>query len=90
MKNIEIIDYSLLDLVAVVSIDSETPEPNTFTFNFTKGDVAAAAVELGIISQPWDFINRKEGPQIIWLKKLHGKLVRRLKATPKKILSSIQ
>ena len=44
----------MLDLVAVVSIDSERPEPNTFTFNFTKGDVAAAAVELGIIAQPWD------------------------------------
>lgn len=50
----EIIDYSLLDLVAVVSTDSETPEPNTFTFNFSCGDVAVAAIELGIIDQPWD------------------------------------
>jgi len=63
MKNIEIIDYSLLDLVAVVSTDSETPEPNTFTFNFTKGDVAAAAVELGIVSQPWDLDSGDRGQQ---------------------------
>ena len=51
---LEIIDYSLLDLVAVVSTDSKTPEPNTFTFNFSKGDVAVSAIELGIISEPWD------------------------------------
>ena len=54
MKNIEIIDYSLTDLVAVVSTDSEKPEPNTFTFSFSCGDVAVAAIELGIISEPWD------------------------------------
>ena len=51
---VSIIDYSLLDLVAVVSTDSERPKPNTFTFNFTKGDVAVSAVKLKIINQPWD------------------------------------
>ena len=63
MKNIEIIDYSLLDLVAVVSTDATSPEPNTFTFNFTRGDVAASAVDLGIVDQPWDLDNGEHGQQ---------------------------
>ena len=52
--NLLIIDYSLTDLDAIVSTNSNRPDPNTFTFSFTRGDVAAAAVELGIIAQPWD------------------------------------
>lgn len=54
MKNLKIIDYSLTDLVAVVSIEIERPNPNTFSFSFSCGDVAVAAIELGIIDQPWD------------------------------------
>ena len=63
MKNIEIQDHSLLDLVAVVSIDSERPEPNTFTFSFTQADVAAAAIDLGIIAQPWDIQDGRKNQQ---------------------------
>lgn len=51
---ISIIDYSLTDLDAIVSTDVNRPKPNTFAFSFTMGDVAAAAVELCIIEQPWD------------------------------------
>lgn len=50
----KIIDHSLLNLVAVVSTDSARPEPNTFPFAFTQEDVAVAAIELGIINQPYD------------------------------------
>lgn len=58
-------------------------------FKKTSMDSKYLEIHFQNISQPWDFIEKKEGPQIIWLKKLHGKLVRRLKATPKKS-SSIQ
>lgn len=50
----KIIDYSISNLVAVVSTGSERPEPNTFPFTFTQEDVAVAAIELGIINQPYD------------------------------------
>lgn len=52
--SLSIIDYSLTDLDAIISTNSNRPEPNTFAFCFTQGDVAAAAVELGIVAQPWD------------------------------------
>jgi len=61
--NISIIDYSLSDLVAVVSTDSARPEPNTFSFNFTCEDVAVAAIELGIIGQPYDMNGCKAGQE---------------------------
>lgn len=63
---VSIIDYSLTDLDAIIATNSNRPEPtaweclrqmlvpNTFAFSFTRGDVAAAAIELGIIAQPWD------------------------------------
>lgn len=60
-NKIEILDYCLTDLVAVVSTPPATPEPNTFSFNFTREDVAIAAIELGIISQPWDMDGSERG-----------------------------
>ena len=57
----EILDYDLLDLVAVVSTPPATPEPNTFSFNFTREDVAIAAIELGIIAQPYDMDGGERG-----------------------------
>ena len=62
MKNaIEILDYDLNDLVAVVSTPENHPEPNTFSFNFTREDVAIAAIELGIIGQPYDMDGGERG-----------------------------
>ena len=63
MKNptITILDYDLNDLVAVVSTPENRPEPNTFSFNFTREDVAIAAIELGIIGQPYDMDGGERG-----------------------------
>lgn len=58
---IEILDYSLLELVAVVSTNEEKPEPNTFSFNFTREDAAISAIELGIIGQPYDMDGGERG-----------------------------
>lgn len=58
---IEILDYDLNDLVAVVSTPENRPEPNTFSFNFTREDVAIAAIELGIIGQPYDMDGGERG-----------------------------
>lgn len=58
---IEILDYDLNDLVAVVSTPENRPEPNTFSFNFTREDVAVAAIELGIIGQPYDMDGGERG-----------------------------
>jgi len=58
---IEILDYDLLDLVAVVSTPENRPDPNTFSFNFTREDVAIAAIELGIIGQPYDMDGGERG-----------------------------
>ena len=63
MKNqsITIVDYDLNELVAVVSIPPITPAPNTFSFNFTREDVAIAAIELSIIAQPYDMDGGERG-----------------------------
>ena len=58
---ITILDYDLNDLVAVVSTPENRPEPNTFSFNFTREDVAIAAIELGIIGQPYDMDGGERG-----------------------------
>lgn len=60
-NQIEILDYDLNELVAVVSTPPATPEPNTFSFNFTRKDVAISAIELGIIAQPWDMDGGEHG-----------------------------
>ena len=61
--NISIIDHSLLNLIAVVSTDNTRPDPNTFSFNFTREDVAVAAIELGIIEQPYDMDGGQHGQE---------------------------
>ena len=58
---IQILDYDLFGLVAVVSTPENRPEPNTFSFNFTREDVAIAAIELGIIGQPYDMDGGERG-----------------------------
>lgn len=57
----KIIDYFFLNLVATVSTNSARPEPNTFSFTFTQEDVAVAAIELGIIKQPYDMDGGRDG-----------------------------
>lgn len=59
---IEILDYDLRELTAVVSIPAQTPEPNTF--NFDQWDVIQAAIDLGLVKEPYDHDKGRNGQKL--------------------------
>lgn len=62
---ITILDYDLREeLTAVVSIPARTPEPNTFPFNFDQWDVIQAAIDLGLVKEPYDHDKGRNGQKL--------------------------
>ena len=61
---ISIYDYSFengTNSSAVIQVNTERPEPNTFPIVFSNYEAVVAGVELGIIPQPEDLDNTRIG-----------------------------
>lgn len=60
----KVYDYSFessTNSSAIVQVDNNRPEPNTFPFFFTNYDAVVAGIELGIIQQPEDMDKTRIG-----------------------------